>query len=98
MVDVGQSRVRRVTPRRRVKVKAKSEVRLQCMVDAVRSLVNLSDSVEKTFRLPSDRMLLFWVGRPFVIPLGGIRPPLSHRSACLGMKIIGTQRCDRARL
>src|ERR1700746_1287414 len=44
MVDVGQSRVRRITPRLRVKVKAKSEVRLQCMVDALCSLVNLGNS------------------------------------------------------
>src|ERR1700758_1636351 len=49
MVNVGQSRVRRVTPRLRVEVKANSKVRLQCMVDALRSFVNLGNSVEKTF-------------------------------------------------
>src|SRR5215467_15794169 len=54
MVDVGQSWVRRVAPGLRVKMKAKSEVWLQDAVDPPRSLVNLSHSIEKTFRLPSD--------------------------------------------
>src|ERR1700683_376025 len=63
MVDVGQSWVGWVTPRLCIKMKAKSEVRLQGVGDAPRSFVNLSHPVKKAFRLPSDRVFFFRVGR-----------------------------------
>ena len=79
MILVHQCRMARITPRLRVEMEAKHEIRSQLVIDEAGTAADFAVSIKEHFALPADGVFLLRIGRAVEI-LPWIRHAARHRN------------------